>query len=76
MRRPDGWLRRGIRVDAVDRVVSFVGIVTSLPDDRHFDFLMVVGGGLLWGILGATAVTARVLQWRMLRRAAAIQQLA
>jgi len=57
-------------------VASLVGILTSLPDDRHFDFLMFVGGGLLWGILGATTVTARVLQWRMLRRAAAVGQVA
>jgi hypothetical protein len=57
-------------------VASLVGILTSLPDDRHFDFLMFVCGGLLWGILGAVTMTARVLQWRMLRRAAAVGQLA
>jgi hypothetical protein len=27
-----------------------------------------IGGGLLWGILAGIAVTARVLQWRILKR--------
>jgi hypothetical protein len=54
-------------------VVTFVGIFTSTPADRHdFDFMMLLGGGLLWGILAATAVTARVLQWKILKRAAVL----
>jgi hypothetical protein len=58
-------------------LLSLVGILTSTPDDRRdFDFLMFVGGGSFWGILASITMTARVVQWRILRRAAAVGQLA
>lgn len=48
---------------------TLVGIVTSTPDDRRdVQFLVLIAGGLLWGLLAAITVTARVLQWRILRR--------
>jgi hypothetical protein len=52
-------------------IVSLVGILTSTRDDRAgFDFLMFVGGGLLWGLLAATTVAATVVQRRILSRTA------
>jgi hypothetical protein len=48
---------------------TLVGIATSTPDDRRdVQFLVLIAGGLLWGILAAITVTARVLQWRILKR--------
>ena len=50
-------------------VVSIIGILTSTPDDRKdIQFLMLVAGGILWGILAAATIAARVLQWRILKR--------
>jgi len=48
---------------------TLVGIATSTPDDRRdVQFLVLIAGGLLWGILAGITVTARVLQWRILKR--------
>jgi di/tricarboxylate transporter len=50
-------------------LATLIGIVTSTPDDRRdVQFLALVAGGLLWGILAAITVTARVFQWRILKR--------
>jgi hypothetical protein len=48
---------------------TLVGLITSTPDDRRdVQFLVLIGGGLLWGLLAAITLTARVLQWRTLKR--------
>ena len=48
---------------------TLVGLITSTPDDRRdVQFLLLIGGGLLWGFLAAITLTARVLQWRILKR--------
>lgn len=47
-------------------IVTFIGIVTSTPDDRRDkDFMALMYGGLLWGILAGLTVTARFRQWRI-----------
>jgi hypothetical protein len=49
--------------------VAMIGIVTSTPDDRHdFQFLALVAGAILWGILATTTITARFMQWRISMR--------
>lgn len=53
-------------------IVTFIGIVTSTPDDRRDkDFMALVYGGLLWGILSGLTVTARFRQWRISKSNAA-----
>jgi|SRR5579871_727971 len=48
---------------------TLVGLITSTPDDRRdVQFRVLIGGGLLWGLLAAITLTARVLQWRILKR--------
>jgi len=53
-------------------VVGFVGLInilTSTPDDRHdFQFLALIAGAILWGILATTTITARFMQWRISKR--------
>jgi len=50
-------------------VATLVGILTSTPDDRRdIDFLALVAGGLLWGVLAALTIAARFLQWRLRKR--------
>jgi hypothetical protein len=49
-------------------VVTLIGIVTSTPDDRRDkDFMALMYGGLLWGVLAGLTVTARFRQWRILK---------
>jgi hypothetical protein len=53
-------------------IVTFIGIVTSTPDDRRDkDFMALVYGGLLWGVLSGLTVTARFRQWRIAKSNAA-----
>ena len=52
-------------------VVTLIGIVTSTPDDRRDkDFMALMYGGLLWGVLAGLTVSARFRQWRICRDAA------
>jgi len=54
-----------------------VGIITSTPDDRRdLQFLALVAGGLLWGILATFTITARIFQWRIRKRGAVVLSLA
>jgi hypothetical protein len=47
-------------------LVTLVGIITSTPDDRRdVQFLALIAGGLLWGILSTFTITARVSQRRI-----------
>ena len=49
-------------------VLTFLGIVTSTPDDRRDkDFMALMYGGLLWGVLAGLTVTARFRQWLILK---------
>ena len=49
-------------------IVTFIGIVTSTPDDRRDkDFMALMYGGLLSGVLAGLTVTARFRQWRILK---------
>ena len=54
-------------------IATLVGIVTSTPDDRRdFQFLALIAGGLLWGILATFTITARFFQWRITKRCTAV----
>ncbi len=50
-------------------VAALVGIITSTPDDRRdFQCLLLLAGGLLWGVLASLTITARVSQWNLRRK--------
>jgi hypothetical protein len=52
-------------------IATLIGIVTSTPDDRKdIQFMALIVGGLLWGILASFTVVARFQQWRILKRTA------
>ncbi len=49
--------------------VTLIGILTTTPDDRSdLQFMALLAGGLLWGILAIITITARFLQWRVAKR--------
>lgn len=53
-------------------LVTLIGILTSTPDDRSdIQFMALVAGGLLWGILATATIAARFLQRRVLKRSGA-----
>jgi hypothetical protein len=53
--------------------VVLVGIITSTPDDRRdLQFVALLVGGLLWGLLASITISARVFQWRIRKRAAVV----
>jgi fatty acid desaturase len=55
-------------------LVTLIGILTTTPDDRSdLQFMTLLAGGLLWGILATVTITARLLQWRVAKRNAAAQ---
>jgi hypothetical protein len=50
-------------------VISLAGIITSTPDDRRdIQFLMLIAGGILWGILASFVILARFFQRRIAKR--------
>ena len=50
-------------------VAALVGIIISTPDDRRdFQFLLILGGGLLWGVLASLTIAARISQWNLRRK--------
>jgi hypothetical protein len=58
-------------------LVVLVGTITSTPDDRRdLQFIALLAGGWLWGILGSITIAARVFQWRIRRRAKVAESLA
>jgi Tfp pilus assembly protein PilN len=55
-------------------LVTLIGILTTTPDDRSdLQFMTLLAGGLLWGVLATVTITARFLQWRVAKRNAAAQ---
>lgn len=55
-------------------LVTLAGILTSTPDDRHdLQFMALIAGGILWGVLASTTITARFLQRRLQKRVAAAE---
>lgn len=49
---------------------TLVGIITSTPDDRQdLQFVGLMVGGMLWGILASITIAARVLQWKIRNKA-------
>lgn len=55
-------------------LITLVGILTTTPDDRRdLEFMALLAGGLLWGVLATVTITARFLQWRAAKRNAAAQ---
>ena len=54
-------------------MITVVGIITRTPDDRRdMGFLVLLAGGLIWGILAGLALTARFMQWRIGKRVVGI----
>lgn len=63
----------GALILSIVGLVALAGILTSTPDDRHdFQFLALIAGAILWGILATTTLTARFMQWRISKRRTAI----
>jgi hypothetical protein len=55
-------------------LVAFIGALMSTPDDRSdLQFMALLAGGWLWGILASLTIAARFLQWRLLKRIAPAQ---
>jgi hypothetical protein len=55
-------------------LVTLIGILTSTPDDRRdIQFMALIAGGLLWGILATATIAARFLQRRIVKRSGAAQ---
>jgi hypothetical protein len=55
-------------------LVMLVGILMSTPDDRRdIQFLVIIAGGLLWGVLATLTIAARFQQWRIGKRSAQAQ---
>lgn len=53
-------------------LVTLIGTLTTTPDDRSdIQFMALLAGGLLWGVLATVTLTARFLQWRVAKRNAA-----
>jgi hypothetical protein len=53
-------------------LVAFIGALMSTPDDRSdLQFMALLAGGWLWGILASLTIAARFLQWRFLKESAA-----
>jgi hypothetical protein len=51
--------------------VTVIGALTSTPADRgDLQFMALLAGGWLWGMLASVTVVARFLQWRIVRRSA------
>ena len=50
-------------------IVVLVGRLTSTPDDRpDLQFVALLVGGLLWGVLASLTIVARILQWKIRTR--------
>jgi hypothetical protein len=57
-------------------LVALIGILTTTSDDRSdLQFMTLLAGGLLWGVLATVIITARLVQWRVAKRIAAAQVL-
>jgi drug/metabolite transporter (DMT)-like permease len=55
-------------------VVVLVGTITSTPDDRRdLQFIALLVGGVLWG---SFTIAARILQWKIRRKAKVVLSLA
>lgn len=57
-------------------IVVLVGTIMSTPDDRRdLQFVALLVGGFLWGVLASLTLAARILQWKILRRAEIVPSL-
>jgi hypothetical protein len=49
-------------------VIAAIGIISSTPADRgDSQFMALLAGGALWGVLASMTLAARFLQWRIRR---------
>jgi membrane associated rhomboid family serine protease len=47
-------------------LVTLAGMLTSTPDDRRdLQFIALIAGGLLWGVLATATIAARLQQRRI-----------
>jgi hypothetical protein len=57
-------------------IVVLVGTVTTTPDDRRdLQFIALLVGGLLWGVLASLTIAARIVQWRIRRKTEVVPSL-
>jgi hypothetical protein len=70
-----GWIETAFAVILSGTgLVTLIGILTTTPDDRSdLQFMTLLAGGILWGVLATATITARFLQWRVAKRTAAAQ---
>lgn len=55
-------------------LVAFIGALMTTPDDRSdLQFMALLAGGWLWGILASLTIAARFLQWRLLKPSVPVQ---
>ena len=69
------WIETAFAVSLLcTGLVALIGILTTTPDDRSdLQFMALLAGGLLWGVLATVIIAARFLQWRVTKRMAAAQ---
>jgi hypothetical protein len=52
-------------------IAMLIGVITTTPDDRaDLQFMALLAGGCLWGVLAGMTLTARFMQWRIRRHSA------
>jgi hypothetical protein len=75
MRPRIGWIETGFALILLATgVVALIGILTGTPDDRRdLQFMTLLFGGLLWGVLATVTITARLLQGRVGKRNVRVQ---
>lgn len=55
-------------------ILTLIGLLTSTPDDRRdVQFMALIVGGLLWGLLATATIAARFLQLQIAKASAAAQ---
>jgi len=72
VRPPIHWIETTVAVIVFGSgLVALAGIITSTPDDRRdTEFMVLVAGAFLWGILATVTIAARLLQRRVAKRSA------
>ena len=69
------WIETGFAIVLLGTgLVALIGVFTTTPDDRRdLQFMTLLSGALLWGVLATVTIRARLLQRRARKRNAAAQ---
>src|SRR5258708_27147966 len=64
------WIETGFAlILLVIGLVAFIGLLTTTPDDGNdLQFMTLLAGWLLWGVLATVTIAAHFLQWRAVKR--------